>query len=108
MVVEDIEREEALQAETCARRENLARRARFARLDRNPWIIFRDIVGETHSWPSFIREAFWSGPHFNDHQRMLVVNFAVLNGVQLQILLDTLSFTLGVHFLRNNRRYQVG
>lgn len=106
MLARDIAEEEA---DERARLERSAamRRLRFARLERNPWMVFRDIVGEANRWPTFIREAYWSGQHFNDHQRMLVVNFAVLNGVHLDVLLETLQFTLGRHFNSNNRRYQV-
>lgn len=106
MLARDIAEEEA---EERARLERSAamRRQRFARLERNPWMVFRDVVGEAHRWPTFIREAFWSGRHFNDHQRMLVVNFAVLNGVHIDVLLETLQFTLGRHLNSNNRRYQV-
>lgn len=83
------------------------RRNRLAKLERNPWIAFQDLVGPATSWPSFIRKAFWSGKDFDDHTRMVVVNFAYLNGVPLDQLQAVLSFTLGRHLHANSRWYQV-
>ena len=88
-------------------REQLSKNSIFTRRDRNPWLDFVDVVGNLSTWPKFIRAAFWSGANFNDHQRMLVVNFAILNGVHLDVLLNTLDFTIGKHIHRRNRRYQV-
>lgn len=106
MLARDIAKDELTDAQMSDRRD-AARRARFARLDRNPWIVVQDIIGTANKWPTFIREAFWSGTNFNDHQRMIVVNFAVLNGLHLDYLMNCLEFTLGFrNFHSNNRSYQ--
>lgn len=79
----------------------------MAKFEKNPWIAFQDIVGNARTWPSFIKQAFWSGRDFDDRKRMIVVNFAYLNDVSLEDLEFVLSFTLGRQLYANSRWYQV-
>lgn len=72
----------------------------------DPWRHFVDLVGPLVHWPFFIRDAFWSGVIFGDHQRMTVVHFSVLNGVQWDTLEDCLAYTLGAQYYVRGRRAQ--
>lgn len=56
--------------------------------------------------PIFIRNAFHQ-TDFSDHNRMLVVHFAVLNGVHFDTLDSALSYNLGENYYIRNRRQQV-
>lgn len=103
LLQDDIIQEELLQRQ----RQEAVKRVRLAKLERNPWIAFQDIVGNANTWPTFIRQAFWSGKNFDDRQRMIVVNFSHLNGASLNDLMSVLSFTIGRHLDRNSRWYQV-
>lgn len=68
----------------------------------NPWLFLQMMIGEANSWPHFIAKAFWDGS-FNDHNRMVVVNFAYRNGVSEELLHDVLSFTLKRNYTRDRR-----
>ena len=62
-------------------------------LNNNPWLAIQDIIGNANTWPKFIRQMFWD-KNFTDHNRMIIVNFAFINGVSEEFLHDVLAFTL--------------
>lgn len=65
----------------------------------NPWIFLQMMIGEADTWPQFIRSSFWE-IKFNDHNWMVVVNFAYKNGVCESLLHDVLKFTLKRNYTR--------
>jgi hypothetical protein len=69
---------------------------------RNPWLLLQMMIGEADAWPQFIRKAFWE-PWFNDHNRMVVVTFAYMNGVSETFLHEVLTFTLKHNYTRARR-----
>ena len=68
----------------------------------NPWLLLQMMIGDADTWPQFIRAAFWE-TWFNDHNRMVVVNFAYKNGVCELLLHDVLNFTLKDNYTRQRR-----
>ena len=68
----------------------------------NPWLWLQLMIGEADEWPQFIRKAFWD-PNFNDHNRMIVTNFAYKNGVCESLLHDVLTLTLGKNYTRQRK-----
>src|SRR5436190_4384153 len=55
----------------------------------NPWLSVQDVVGDAKTWPKFIRAMFWDR-NFNDHHRMIIVNFAFVNHISEEFLHDVL------------------
>jgi hypothetical protein len=82
--------------------ENDAEIVALRRRMQNPWLFLQMLIGEAEGWPTFIREAFWHS-WFNDHNRMIVVNFAYKNGVCESLLHEVLSFTLKDNYTRTRR-----
>ena len=72
----------------------------------DPWFHFCDLVGPIERWPFFIRRVFDDGRNFDDHNRMLVVNFAVLNGVPWEALDRALAHRFGEWYTVANRQNQ--
>lgn len=69
----------------------------------NPWLGIQDIVGDAKKWPKFIRSTFWDR-NSTDHKRMLIVNFAYVNGISPEFLHDVLAFTLKRVYTNVRRR----
>ena len=72
----------------------------------NPWFHFCDLVGPIERWPFFLRRLFDDGPNFDNHNRMLAVNFAVLNGVPWEALDRALAHRFGNWYVVRNRQAQ--
>lgn len=70
---------------------------------KNPWLLLQDVKGDAVAWPRFIRETFWNR-RLNDHNRMILVNFAVVNGVREEFLHEVLRFTQGNSYTRDRRQ----
>lgn len=70
---------------------------------RNPWEVLVDVIGP-NNWPNFIWDAF-NNKNFNNHNRMIAVNFAVLNGVAWDTFDRAMFHTLGQHYLIKGRRF---
>ena len=72
----------------------------------DPWFHFCDLVGPMELWPFFMRRVFDDGPNFDNHSRMLVVNFAVLNGAPWEALDRALAYRFGDCYTVKNRQNQ--
>lgn len=72
----------------------------------DPWFTFCDVVAPIEHWPFFIRKILQVQVHFGNHERMVAVNFAVLNGVAWQTLDKALSARLGSEYFQRNRQHQ--
>ncbi|CAK1553201.1 unnamed protein product [Leptosia nina] len=68
-------------------------------INKNPWLLLQDAIGDCKTWPAFIRAAFWDN-------RMIIVNFAIVNGLREEFLHEVLTFTLRHHYT-NDRRQRV-
>src|SRR5436190_24282927 len=62
-------------------------------INNNPWLGVQDVVGDAKTWPKFIRNMFWDR-NFNDHHRMILVNFVYLNHISEDFLHEILAFIL--------------
>ena len=62
----------------------------------------QDVVGDTNLW-LFIRKMFWNR-NLNDHNRMILVNFACINAISEDFLHNILSFTLKEAYTSTRRR----
>ena len=72
-------------------------------LNNNPWLAVQDVVGDAKTWPKFIRKMFWE-KNLRDHNRMMIVNFAILNHISEDFLHDILSFTLKHAYTEERKR----
>lgn len=70
------------------------------------WTEFVDVVGFMYYWPRFIYDAF-NKAKFNNHARMIVVHFAVLNSTSWETLDNALMASLGENYFVKDRREQV-
>lgn len=76
-------------------------------INKNPWLLLQDVIGDGKTWPAFIRAAFWD-KDFDDHNRMIIVNFAIVNGVGEDFLHEVLTFTLRHHYTKDRRQRVAG
>ena len=72
-------------------------------INNNPWLAVQDVVGDANWWPKFIRKMFWNR-NLNDHNRMILVNFAYINAISEDFLHNILSFTLKEAYTSTRRR----
>jgi len=72
-------------------------------INKNPWLAAQDVVGDAKTWPQFIRKMFWD-KNLKDHNRMIIVNFSIVNHISEEFLHDILSFTLKRAYTRERKQ----
>lgn len=71
------------------------------------WAKLVEAIGSTdQEWPVFIKDAF-KNSNFNNHRRMLVTHFTVLNNASWEVVDGALMSQLGDHYFVNERRRQI-
>jgi len=61
-----------------------------------------DVVGDAKTWPK-IRKMFWD-KNLKDYNRMIIVNFVILNHISEDFLHDILTFTLKNAYTEERKR----